>query len=337
MILALDSITHKKLIIVRQLYQQATSHLTRSNEMSKIMAVISFDLAIETILKLAMRLADNTKSPKSDINELMQQLDAALILHGITTIQAKPHILRVRQIRNAAQHEARTPTNTELNECHIYTRDFLSDFTLQAWSIDIQNIRLSSMIRDNVIRTIMEKAESAFQTGNYTESTYKANGGLAWTLHVVNRMLIPSLHGAFFRLDYEDPYPSGTPAMPKDVNRDLWRNIVDLRKELSDKIGKTQKMLDEIKDNVKGQQSQIEAIQEILLINLFGIDYVEYLRMKSIAGHVTLVLDNPENPYIENMKQHIGVSDAEFVLNYCIDAVAKIEAQVGDINAPFQS
>src|SRR6266545_80843 len=109
MTIALNSATRKKLVLAKQLYQQSLRQsAAHTSIMDRIMAVIGFDLAIETALKAAAIAMDPKLKPKALSDDLILSCEKVFLDKGF----AYPPIgnLRtVRSIRNNAQHEARYP------------------------------------------------------------------------------------------------------------------------------------------------------------------------------------------------------------------------------------
>ncbi len=124
-----DQITYKKLVIVKQLYQNAVilSH-SEFNIINKILSVVGFDLSIETALKAAFGSLESSKNPSETFQGLIQQVDRLCLDNKIDQIPDKANIQHIHSIRNDAQHKAKYPNEFEVSDCRTYTRDFLISF-----------------------------------------------------------------------------------------------------------------------------------------------------------------------------------------------------------------
>lgn len=76
MTVSLDLITQRNLILVKQIYQRAViQSASRHSDVDKILSLISFDLANETLLKNAIRAVDNKVDIVSKLRVLIKTAD----------------------------------------------------------------------------------------------------------------------------------------------------------------------------------------------------------------------------------------------------------------------
>jgi hypothetical protein len=293
--IAIDPVTHKKLVLVKSLYQHALNESSAElSTVSRLRAVIEFDLSIETLLKTALRALDASAQPSSDLNTLLQRCDNALAKHSMGPIPNRANITYVRSQRNAAQHEARYPNPTEASDCRTYTRDALVAILLHVWGITLDQIRMTDVIRNNKVREILEKAGDAFTAGDLAETLVWAVAGLEITLRAV-------------RTGTVGPRTSRVEGFLLDTN-----------------------------DKKAGKKAYhtFEQMQLTLLYLALGISYSEYMRVRQITGPPIFVYQMMQ-PILQSIKDDLTEVEAEFVLGYCIDTVARIEEIVGDLNAPY--
>src|SRR5215213_6072387 len=124
----LDLITQRNLILVKQIYQRAVvQSASHHSDVDRILSLISFDLANETLLKNAITAVDSRAKIISELNELIKTADDAFrnAAPPVPPVPDAQKIRRVRKIRNAAMHDATYPTAADINDCRTYTRDFL--------------------------------------------------------------------------------------------------------------------------------------------------------------------------------------------------------------------
>jgi hypothetical protein len=89
MTIPLDVITRKKLILVRQIYQRAIvqSEVLHS-DFDRIMSLIAFDLASETVLKAVVGALEPSKNTDKDFQSIIQQADALFAKHALSELPA---------------------------------------------------------------------------------------------------------------------------------------------------------------------------------------------------------------------------------------------------------
>ncbi|MTJ09149.1 hypothetical protein [Anabaena sp. UHCC 0204] len=299
MTISIDPITHKKLILVKQIYQNAIVQSASSHStISRIMAVIGFDLAVETILRAIIGSLDAMKSPADGFQALIQQADSLLKKEGYSSIPDKSNIQYLHSIRNDAQHKAKYPNESDVSDCRTYTRDFLRKVNREVWAIDFDTISLTDIIENQEIQKYLVTAELNLKQDNYQEAVRNSSSGLTLALKRVENAIVGSL-------------PSVTDGIV-----------------LIDQFGKQASQ-----SNCKQAYRAFEKMQDILLYVALGMNYSDYMRYKQIVGDVYFTFSG--TTLYPNMKVDINASDAEFVVAYCVDTVVQIENIVGSIDAPF--
>ncbi len=160
MSISLDVITRKKLILVRQIYQRAViqSEVLHS-EFDRIMSLIAFDLANETILKAIVAVLDPAKTADNKFQAIIQSADALLVAKGLPDVPDKVKIQHVHSLRNDAQHKAKFPNASDVSDCRTYTRDFLQQVVSNTWGQDFHTISLTDVITHPRVRSLLVQAE----------------------------------------------------------------------------------------------------------------------------------------------------------------------------------
>ena len=101
MIMTPDQVTHKKLILIKQIYQRATILSSIEHSMiDRIMALIAFDLTVETILKTTINSLDVTKTPSDSFQGLIRQANDLLVKKHMDPIPDQTHIQHVHSLDN---------------------------------------------------------------------------------------------------------------------------------------------------------------------------------------------------------------------------------------------
>jgi hypothetical protein len=185
MTIALDDATRKKLVLVRQLYEQSLRQSSpHTSIMDRIMSVIVFDLAIETALKAAAIAMDPAVKRKDLSNNLITSCEKVFQAKGFL-FPPMGNMLKVRDVRNDAQHEARYPNDTDLNDCRVYGRDILNHILSNVWGESLDTISLADLIQHDRTKQYFIRSEQALSVKDYAEAAMHAMGGFHWALESV--------------------------------------------------------------------------------------------------------------------------------------------------------
>jgi hypothetical protein len=297
MTIAIDAITHKKLVLVKQLHHQAVVRThSPSGIVARVIGLICFDLSVETVLKIAVSCLDPSKTPADSFQGLIQQCETLMTASSLGYIPDKANIQHIHSLRNDAQHKAKYPNDSDINDCRTYCSDFHNKFLTQLWGISIDAISLTGLIQHADVKNYLVKAESNLLQGKYLESVENASAGLTMALNLVKNAIVgrtSHFRNAFMMSDL-----SGRRVEP---DTDVF--------------------------------SAFQRMQNVLLYLTLGMDYSDYMHYIDIAGLTSFTLDGKDHHI--NIKQPLEPNDAEFVVAYCINTVVTIEEQVGKLDSPF--
>lgn len=294
----IDPLTTKKLFLVKQLYQRAILNSNSSNSADKIIAIILFDLSTETMLNTILSALDPAKVPARYFGDLINQIDTLMTNRSLGNLPDGANILRVHDIRNDAQHDARDPSENDLSDCSTYTRNFLNKITNQVWSIDFQDIRLTDLIKNPDMRDYLIKAEESFQNEDYPSTVKNACIGFEKSLGMIEEPIVGRA-----------PFFGNTLVVTDSFARDF-------------------KPSDEY---TKG----IENMRKTLSFLALNLNYMDYLKFKQITGIPLWSIGNIDPHDFINQKSDITKSDAEFVISFAINGIISMESKVGDLEKPF--
>lgn len=294
-----DEITRKKLILVKQIYQNAfVQSQSHSSNVNKILSVIGFDFANETVLKTLVSYLDSTKTPQDSFQGLIQRADSLLSNHSLSQVPDKANIQYVHSIRNDAQHKAKYPNISDVNDCRTYSRDFLKKIVSNVWNIDFEKISLTDIIQNNKAKQFLIDAENAFDESRYNDTVMQASSGLTWAIEKVKDSIVgklPSFTGGIVLLDN-----SGKPMSEHESQKAL---------------------------------RTLEYMQETILYMTLGINFSEYMRYKALVGIVYFTESG--SPKYVHFRNNFHSDEAEFILSFCMDTVVQIENRVEDLDKPF--
>jgi len=292
----IDQTTQNKLFLVKQIFQQAEIHASaHQNVIRRALAVIEFDLAIDTMLKVVIIALKPIKLPKDDFEDLVQQAGHVLSEKNFDPIPELIHIREVHKIRNGAQHRLQYPDSKTVSDCRTHTHDFLKAITKNVWGLDLDEIRLANFIQHKKIKKYMVDAEKFISKRNkLKESIEHAAEGFELALYHVKEAIF-GYRSSFVKIIVEE---SG------------YRQRAD--SDILNSFNETKKML---------------------MLSLLSINYADFMKYKSIVGEAVIVPGGPTHFF--GMPNKVKKSDAEFVVSFCSDAIIQIESIVGNIDDPF--
>jgi len=247
-----DLLTLRKLAIVRQVYLTATRQRGQPTAVSRLIAVVEYDLAIETVLKSVLA-ALQRRALGGDFADLIKQVRAALAAKGLPDLPRADAVQRVRSIRNAAQHEGRLPTIEEADECHVIARGFLDATLGLVWDLSLDGISLAGLIADDASRARIAEGEQHLASDNKKVAVEKAGEALEWALLRVKNALVG--------------------------RGDPWARAI----LTEDAFGKPKAS--------REMTASIQRTQETVLYLALGLDYGELVRFRGVAGSVVFTLD----------------------------------------------
>jgi hypothetical protein len=292
----LSAPTRKKLILAKQLYRRAFRHATTlHSKLDGLLAVVIFDLAIETVLKGVVASLTTQKTPTDSFAGLIQQAEHLMGEKQLGNLLDKAHINYVHEIRNGVQHKASYPNDSDLGDCRTYARDFLYGITRQIWDVEFDELSMVDLIRHDGVSNLMSKAESALDRGDTIEAAKHAAHGLQVALDQTS-VVVAGRHSPMTRaIIVEEAFKK-----TKSDTR-LFRSILRLR--------------------------------DTVLYNSLGMDYALFLRFRALVGKPIFTIDG--KVHFPTMREAIEPEEAAFVVAYAIDTVVQIEEIVGDLNSPF--
>ena len=292
MVVKLDPIAYKKLSLIKQMYQRAAILSNRKHSIiDKIIALIVFDLTVETALKVVVNSLDSSSMPDNSFQKLIDQAIGLLRKKKIM-VPTTVYIKFVHLLRNDTQHKAKYPNESDLEECRVHVRDFLKTLVSNVYDTDFDTISQTNWIKNKTIKQKLTDAEKHLQSGDYKKTAELANEGLYAAVEYAGRLYVGSpMDLRFTKIAVED---DGVVREDKDITDALQR------------------------------------IQNTVRHLALGLNYYDQIKFNKIAGFVTSVYPF-DNYSISKMKENIEKDEAEFVLSFAIDSIIQIENHVGGV------
>jgi len=289
----MDINTRKKLIIVKQIYQRALiqSQFTH-RDVDRMLAVIGFDLANETILKAVAVELNNTIQLKRYFKEVIEQINVELGKKGKPQLDTI-NIGKVHDIRNATQHHARYPTEYELNDCRTYTRDFLEKTFNDIWRESFDSISLVDVIQNSIAKKYLTEAET----------------------DLINDKLIYVLakSKASFQIVI------GEIANKINENISSWINAIVVTETFKEQ------------EPSSSVFQAFMKTRELIAFQVAGINPQEYLKYKRLSSTVAVHLYQDDGYSCNILGREPTKDESEYVLNFVTNSIVQIESLDADI------
>lgn len=297
MLMSPDPIAHRKLALSKQLYQHAVNQAARHAVGSRVLAIIAFDLATETMLRTMVTAVAPSRTPADGFAGLIQQAEAAFAASSLGSLPDKANVLHVHGFRNDAQHKARYPSVTDVSDARTYTRDFLDKLATAVWGLRFDAITLVDLVQSETVRGYLRDAETAFESADLVLAAQHSAIAAHWTLEHVQRAFVGKLPG----------FIGGIEVTSHTGHRSDFDSRAVLR--------------------------SIEMTQETVLWLALGLDVADVVRFWRLAGHAYFTMDG--KGHCQGTKPDITTAEAEFVMALAIDLVYQVESRVGEIERPF--
>lgn len=300
MSITLDIITRKKLILVRQIYQRAViqSEVLHS-DFDRIMSLIAFDLANETVLKAIVSSLEPSKTADKDFQSIIQQADALLTKGTLPQVPDKANIQFVHSLRNDAQHKAKYPNDNDVSDCRTYTRDFLKQIILNVWGEKFESLSLVDVVQNPVVKGYLLEAETEFAKGDYRQAVVKTIAAFTWTMDKIKKSIVGD--------------------MP-------WNVKAIIVGDGHERTGQSTELF-----------KTFEHMRGIVLRSVIGINFQAYHKYIRITRSTALIGFARAGNITVRFKEHNpDAKEAEYVIEFATNAILQIESLVGDIDKPFE-
>jgi hypothetical protein len=308
-----DVITKRKLILAKQLYQRAVVQAaTQRGASGRIMAVIGFDLAVETALNAVLASLDASKQPERNFPSLMQVCEEAMSRHDLGSLPDRRNILRVHDLRNDAQHKAKYPNEEDVGDCRTYTRDALDKLAGQVWGISFQNISTIDVVQNTIAHTLLTRAQEHFANGEHSKAVLYSATAFQQYLERATDILVC------------DPIIDGCTVVTQNSEGELTPD--------------------------RALQGKLEHMRVKLALTALGLSAGSYFHLRAISPRYTGIqapteawhhfrdgedAANFEPAGIEAFGweevENVSEEEAEFAISFCADSVAEIEMQLGHL------
>lgn len=239
------------------------------------------------------------KIPADSFQSILQQADKLLTDRKLNSVPDKANIQHVHSLRNDAQHKAKYPSITDVEDCRTYVRDFLQKLLLDVWGLSLETMSLTDIIQHQEVKDYLIAAETALGAGEHNEALIKSEAGFSTALGLIKAAVVG-------RMD-----PNANP----NLNYVSW-----------DKSHASTYAL-------------LETMRDHIVRVTVGLNFSDYMQHKQIVGSVIqgMAFFGGGKYQVAVTGKQVSAKDAEFVVAYAVNGVIQIESVVGSLATPFGS
>lgn len=281
-----DSITMRRLVIMKQIFSQGKDHRRKYTQMGYMLACHHYDLSIEMLLRMICTDLNIKLKLKEDgfwhIWELVNTEVQKKFKNGLPLMH---EIEALRNTRNSIQHAGTIPSDLDVERFEGYTRTFLEDTIKKVFSINFEQVKLSELIDDTILKVYLDEAENLLSENNFEEAIKK----LSVAFEIGKTKSLGNI--------YEDDWSRILrPFAFDDIEKILGRRAI---RDLVEAFEKTEKMLN------------------MLALRL---DYEDYLNFKKKSFEVVWYIGESKPKAIGITSEPITKENADFCYNFVLNS-----------------
>ena len=300
-----NPLTRRRLRIAQQAFRAAEALAWHGiSHADRVAAVVQLDFAVETVVRAY--LADGA-SPharrEQRFTELLKLADDMLVSAGkAASVPMRAGVEQLRGVRNAAQHEARVPTQVEVAESMVHARETLVELTRLAWDSDFFEADLEA-IRSDEARERLHRAVGCQGSGD----THSAMG--------------------WIRAAFEYAFANG--------GENLVGPVINVAELLVVDRGALHSSIDQDPDPFhRGEDAAIalRRLQILGRLTAFGMNVTQYLHWRDKFSDAPPLNMSRELSNFSGTKPSWTEQDYQAGFAYVVDSILSMEQVVPDID-----
>ena len=152
--------------------QRATRDVQDPTEISRHLAIVTYDAAVEAAMRLAAHHRGIGVRPEASFHDTLNKVRSAGLDWQPTGVRG---VLELHASRNLAQHVGILPDAERVVGWGIAATTFVGSLIRAAFHVALDEILLSEAIRDAELRELMNRAERALISGDAIEAFIRAD------------------------------------------------------------------------------------------------------------------------------------------------------------------
>lgn len=161
----LGAVDLRTLVLAKAMYSHGCNFARHKDEISRMLAVHTFDNAVEMILKLLARVKNISSQKTKDRWEFYDLLKE---LYGNGAF--KDQIDALHQQRNRVHHAGDVPSAETIIKYQTHIEDFIKDVCQKELNVSYEELSLAFLIINIELQELFKKAEKSFEEEKYIES-----------------------------------------------------------------------------------------------------------------------------------------------------------------------
>lgn len=164
--------TIRHLIYCKSLYLHALEHSHSESVPDRAIATLNLDNAIEMFLYALIDYL-GAKVPKENFDSLLSVFKNKITEMQINFDVSLLHEVEIRNMhraRNNIQHHGIMPSIDDVERYKTVTHEVLSNLSKSILGLEFEEISLSDLIKDDLVKTLYKKAEEAYFSANYEDA-----------------------------------------------------------------------------------------------------------------------------------------------------------------------
>jgi len=150
-----------RLVLAKSLYLHGCTHASRTDSVSRMLAIHHFDNAVEMVLKsVATKRGIEPKGKYFYFDELLNKKNE---------LPLKQPMRDLHKVRNSVQHQGDIPSVETIIKYKGYVEDFFKQVCGEIFNIAYTELYLSTLIENDNLREQMLKAEETLSVGNFKQ------------------------------------------------------------------------------------------------------------------------------------------------------------------------
>lgn len=164
----------RRLVYVRCLYLHGVEHAESGTQIDLALAVLNFDNTIEMLLYAVLEFLQNPDQKERHFHQLLEHVKNAIkekrIDINVDETLNERGIRNLHIARNGVQHHGIVPGVVDVDRYRTLTEEVVTKLIRQIFDMELSDISLGMLIKDELVRNFYTEAERAFLSNDY----YKA-------------------------------------------------------------------------------------------------------------------------------------------------------------------
>lgn len=167
------STVSRRLLLSKEFYLHAVEQCRSSDSLSRLLAIHNFHISIEIVLK-AILLENGIRTEKV-LNIDFEQMLADIDNHppfkdAQQRLPLRQELRNINQQRNLAQHHVIEPHPSALDDCRVFTHQFLAKSFHDYFGESFDTLSRIDLIHNAQLKALVQRAQDSLRDGDIEDS-----------------------------------------------------------------------------------------------------------------------------------------------------------------------